>query len=814
MNTIDVSYQEAMLAVMGKETSFEAFKKQALFDYKLSVISRQTSLLSRREVLTGKAKFGITGDGKELPQIALAKVFEEGDFRSGYYRDQTLMFALNNLTVEQHFAQLYANPSLAAEPHSGGRQMNSHFATHSLNEKGEWNDLTKIKNSAADVSCTAAQMSRAVGLALASKKYKAIKELQTFTKFSKQGQEVTFATIGDASTSEGIFWEAVNAAGVMKIPLAISVWDDGYGISVPTKYQTTKGNISQALSGMEATDEDNRGILIFRAKAWDYVGLCKMYREGIEEVRKYHMPALFHITECTQPQGHSTSGSHERYKPKERLAWEKEHDCNLKMRTWLLDNDIATLEEIEEVEKAAKEQVKVGQRNAWKAFNLPIKKAISTVFSICKDFFKQINNKQAVLRAKEVIKQSIHPLRRDVAEMVMNLLIELKDEDPNLIKPLVDWVQEFNKNSGQLFTTHLHSQSKKSVANIKIIPPKYKLKPPIVNGYEILNACFSAALARDPRVMAFGEDVGKIGDVNQGFAGLQEKYGEARVFDTGIRENTIIGQGIGLAMRGLRPIAEIQYLDYFVYGLQPVVDDLATLHYRTCGRQKAPLLIRTRGHRLEGIWHTGSPMGMLLHAVRGVHLLVPRNMTQAAGFYNTMLQSDEPAIIVECLNGYRLKEKMPSNIGEFTIPLGVPEITRRGDDITIVTYGSCWRVAMQAAQKLEKVDIDCEVIDVQTLLPFDTKQCILQSLKKTNRILFLDEDVPGGATSFLYQQVLEIQGGYQYLDSPAETLTATEHRVPYGSDGDYYCKPVLEDVFKKVYEIMNEVDPVSYPIFY
>ncbi len=802
-------------AIMGKTMSFKKFKEEVLTDYRLACESRELSLMCRREVLTGKAKFGIVGDGKELPQIVLSKFFKEGDFRSGYYRDQTLMLALGNVTHEQLFAQLYANPDLDKEPHSGGRQMNAHFATKSIDRQGNWNDLTKIKNTSADVSCTAGQMPRAVGLALASKQFRQNKALHPYKNLSNKGNEVTFVTIGDASTSEGVFWEAVNAAGVQQIPMAISVWDDGYGISVPRKYQTTKDSISEVLRGFEIDDKRKNGvqsgILIYKVPGWDYPEMMRVYREGLKKVRELHIPALFHITELTQPQGHSTSGSHERYKDKERLQWEKENDCLLRMHNWVIESSIATTQELATIRTQAKQRIKEARNTAWSEFNNPIKQSIKELIGIYQQAVNRVSTPNILTNAIQSIQAEMNPVWHHISLSLRQVLFQLRNEPKENTQVLIDWYQQFQTTKQQQYTSHLYSESSQSPLNIPANLPVYSTDAPIKNGSEILNACFDAALTRDPKILAFGEDVGKIGDVNQGMAGLQAKHGELRVFDTGIREWTIMGQGIGLAMRGLRPIAEIQYLDYLVYGLEPLTDDLASLHYRTYGGQKAPLIVRTRGHRLEGVWHAGSPLGMIINALRGLHVLVPRNMTQAAGFYNTLLQGDDPALVIECLNAYRLKERLPDNIGTFTIPLGTPEILRSGSDISIVTYGACCRIAEQAAITLAQVGIDCEIIDVQTLLPFDIHHHILHSLKKTNRVLFVDEDVPGGATAYMMQQVLEKQNAYHYLDSPPATLTATQNRPAYGSDGNYYCKPGVEDVIEKVYAIMHEFDPTAFP---
>lgn len=799
-------------SISGKKQTAEEFTREILADYKLGRISREASLLGRKEVLTGKAKFGILGDGKELPQLALSKVFENGDFRSGYYRDQTLMLALGNVTVTQLFTQLYAHPNLKEEPHSAGRQMNAHFATRSLNEKGEWNNLMQIKNTSADISSTAAQMPRAVGLALASKKYRQVAQLQQLNGFSNNGNEITFVTIGDASTSEGHFWEAMNAAGVLQIPMVVSVWDDGYGISVPIEFQTTKGSISELMSGFK-TDELGRGIDLYTVYAWNYPELLKTYRQAAETARKTHRPALIHVKEVTQPQGHSTSGSQERYKSKERLQWEAEHDCLLKMRQWIIETGISDAETLDAIDSEAKDIAREAQKKAWAQFMHPIQQSLKELEAIYLQLQQQVAQPQIPEAALQTLKTSLNPTRRDVAANARKTLRLLRHENPQTTLPLKEWTARYQQQNHRAYADHLYSQSAQAIDNIKTNPPVYSQNSPVVNGFEVLNACFDAMLQRDPRVVAFGEDVGKIGDVNQGFAGMQAKHGIERVFDTGIREVTIIGQGIGMAMRGLRPIAEIQYLDYFIYGLQPVSDDLATLQYRTFGGQKAPLIIRTRGHRLEGIWHTGSPIGMLLNSVRGVHLLVPRNMTQAAAMYNTMLLSDEPAIIIECLNGYRLKEKLPDNIADITLALGTPEVLRSGTDITLVTYGSCCRIVMEAAEELQEMGISCEVIDVQTLLPFDVEHQILQSVKKTNRLLVIDEDVPGGASAYILQQILEQQGAYYHLDSAPATLTALPSRCAYGSDADYYCKPGPDDVTEKVYAIMQEAAPKRFPLF-
>ncbi len=779
-------------------------KEDVLKDFQTCCISRETSLLGRKEVLTGKAKFGILGDGKEVPQVAMARAFRPGDWRSGYYRDQTLMFALGLSTVEDFFAQLYADAD--NDPFSGGRQMNAHFATPALDEQGEWASQLEGFNISSDISSTAGQMSRGLGLALASKKYRHNKQLAEGTPFSNKGNEVCFCTIGDASTSEGIFWETVNAAGVLQVPLAISVWDDGYGISVPIEYQTTKGSISEALSGFQA-NEDGSGLDIYTAKAWDYPGLIALYAKAIAKVRETQIPALLHIQEVTQPQGHSTSGSHERYKSKERLEWEHEMDCILHMEQWIIQEGIASPEETAQIREEAKRYVKECRDRAWKAFNEPPRQYAKALQSV----YAQIPSDKAIDEIKREFKSLAQPLLSELMQNARRMRYLLMGKGVPAELELSNWITEVQALANRRYHTHLYSSSRHSALKVPPIAPEFADDALLKNGYEILNAFFDQAFERYPNLYAFGEDVGHIGDVNQGFAGLQKKYGEHHIFDAGIREATIMGQAIGMAMRGLRPIAEIQYLDYLIYGLQPLTDDLATLRYRSNGKQKAPAIIRTRGHRLEGIWHAGSPLGMIINSLRGMYVLVPRDMVRAVGMYNTMLQSDDPALIIECLNGYRLKERLPENIGEYTIPLGVPEVLRPGNDLTLVTYGSCVRVAQAGADLLEKRGISIELIDVQTLLPFDLEGCILESIQKTNRILFMDEDVPGGATAFMMQEVLEKQGGYRFLDSAPATLTAHAHRPPYGSDGDYFSKPSPEDVFEAVYKIMREAEPGRFP---
>ncbi len=783
--------------------SIEDFKDEILHDYYVAYSSREASLLGRKEVLTGKAKFGIFGDGKEVAQIAMAKYFQEGDFRSGYYRDQTFMFASGMSDIQKFFAQLYANPDIQEEPSSAGRQMNGHYATRFLNENGEWNDFTKTKNCSADISPTAGQMVRGLGLAFASKLYRNQEGLKDKTHFSNNGNEVCFTTIGDASTSEGLFWETVNAATVLKVPLAIFCWDDGYGISVPRKYQTAKNSISDALAGFQY-DENVGGLNIYKVKGWDYADLCNTFKKGIEKVRENHIPALFHVQEITQPQGHSTSGSHERYKSKERLEWEKEMDCIKKMREFIIENHFANEDELIDLEKKAKEEVQQAKKAAWESFLNPIKEQIKETERLGNQLLAAGDaNSEKISSLLQELSSTREPLRRDVMKTISKIIFIASPSNEK--SALEQFYQNLKTDAFDKYSSQLHSSSSKNVQNIHIVKAQYSSEQTFLNGFEILNKFFDHILSTRPEVFAFGEDVGHIGDVNQGFAGLQEKHGGWRVFDTGIREASIMGQGLGMAMRGLRPIAEIQYLDYLLYGLQPLSDDVATLQYRTKGGQKCPLIVRTRGHRLEGVWHSGSPMGMIINSVRGMYLCVPRNMVQAAGMYNTLLQSDEPAIVVECLNGYRLKEQVPSNLFEMTVPLGIPEIIQEGEDITIVSYGSTLRVIQEAIQEyLLPIGISCELVDVQTLLPFDTQHIILNSLKKTNRIIFIDEDVPGGASAYMYQHVMELQGGYRWLDVAPRTLSAMPHRPAYGSDGDYFSKPNAEDIATVIKEMMNE----------
>ncbi|QHT72176.1 transketolase [Rhodocytophaga rosea] len=770
--------------------------------------------MGRKEVFMGKAKFGIFGDGKEVAQLAMAKVFREGDIRSGYYRDQTFMFAIGELTLQQYFAQLYAHTDIEADPATAGRMMNGHYSTRSIDEQGKWKDLTKIKNSTTDISPTAGQMPRLVGLAYASKLYKHNPDLHYLTQFSNQGNEVAFGTIGNASTSEGMFFESVNAAGVLQIPMFISIWDDEYGISVPAEYQTTKGDISKILAGFQRTEEE-AGFEIFRVNGWDYAGLCEVYVQAARVCRDEHVPVLVHVLEMTQPQGHSTSGSHERYKSKERLAWEHEHDCIKKMRQWMLENGFATAEELEAIEVKSKETVRIAKNTAWIAFMESMRADYESALHLLETAANESAlYKTEITNIRELLVRTINPIRADAVVAVKKALRILRTESVQVKAQLQTWVKNAIAFNFQNYSSHLYSESAESALHVKAVKAVYKEDSPLLDGREVLKACFDDMLARDPRVFAIGEDVGKIGDVNQAFAGLQDKYGELRVTDTGIREVTIIGQGIGAALRGLRPIAEIQYLDYLIYALITLSDDLATLQYRTRGGQKAPVIIRTRGHRLEGVWHSGSPMSMILGSMRGIYVLVPRNMTQAAGFYNTMLQSDDAALIIECLNGYRLKEKLPANIGEFCVPLGIPEILREGTDVTIVTYGSMCRIVMEAAQQLERIGIYCEVIDVQTLLPFDIHHSIVQSVKRTSRVVFTDEDVPGGSTAFMMQKVLEEQDAYRWLDTKPRTIPAKEHRPAYATDGDYFSKPNTEDIFDVVYEMMHESDPAQFPAIY
>ena len=780
--------------------SFEGFRNTVIQDYKISLISREVSLLGKREVLTGKAKFGIFGDGKEVAQVALAKYFKNGDFRSGYYRDQTFMFAAGIANVEQYFSQLFADPDGNNDIFCAGRQMSSHFVTPTVDKNGNWLNLVNQKNTSADMAPTAGQMPRALGLAFASKCFREAQQKNEaeHTSLSNQGNEICFCTIGDASTSEGHFWESMNAAAVLQVPLAVFVWDDGYGISVPKNLQTTKSSISDALAGMQKLADTN-GIEIYKVKAWDYAGMCEVFEEGLQKIRDTHTPALFHIEEVTQPQGHSTSGSHERYKSAERLEWEKNWDCIKKMREWMLASGLATITELNSVEVEAKEFVKEAKANAWEKFIGPIKKQAEQAVQI-------INGLQVLSPAVQQIAAELsnnkEPLRRDVLKalaLVSDAAVGVKG-----VEKVKAYAAQLKNEAAGLFNTYLYNEGPKSALRVPAVQATYAADAPVVNAYEVLNKYFDALFASNPKVYAFGEDVGYIGDVNQGFAGLQEKHGADRISDTGIRELTIVGQAVGMAVRGLRPIAEIQYLDYLLYGLQPLSDDVATTHYRTNGQQSCPVIIRTRGHRLEGIWHSGSPMGMIVNALRGMYVCVPRNMVQAAGMYNTLLQSNDPAIVIECLNGYRLKEKLPNNLLAFKVPLGVPEIINEGTDITIVSYGSMLRIIEEAVVRLADEGISVELIDVQTLLPFDINHSIVKSLQKTNRILFIDEDVPGGATAYMFNHVMEEQGGYKWLDASPKTLAAKAHRPAYGSDGDYFSKPNTEDVIEAVRAVIAE----------
>ncbi len=794
-----------------EELSKEAFIDLVLDDYRIAFESRQASLLGRKEVLTGKAKFGIFGDGKEVAQLAMAKVFEKGDWRSGYYRDQTFMFAKGLSDVQKFFAQLYADPSVEKEPASGGRSMNGHFATRLLDEQGNWLSQNDRFNVSADISPTAGQMPRLLGLAVASKLYRENKDLHQFTNFSNKGNEIAFGTIGNASTSEGIFWEVINAANVMQVPMLMSVWDDGYGISVPAKYQTAKENISAILNGFK-TDNNGVGMEIFTARGWNYAELCNTYKQAADVCREKHTPVLVHVTEVTQPQGHSTSGSHERYKTKERLQWEIDFDCIAQMRKWIVESGFSTEASLDELEKNATEAVRLSQKAAWTDFASSIKSEVAEFVAVLNHTIAAGLSAPIVAESAKNIQEIKDPIRKDIGNALHKCLRETVKFSADLRKPLLDYLVQFNELNGARYSSHLTSESSSNVLNVIEVPAQFNDE--VVDGYQVVRACFEANMDRDPRIFAFGEDVGKIGDVNQGFSGLQEKFGELRVTDKGIREWSILGEGIGAAMRGLRPIAEIQYLDYLLYALEPMSDDLATLQYRTKGGQKSPVIVRTRGHRLEGIWHSGSPMGMIINSIRGMHVCVPRNMTQAAGMYNTLLRSDEPALVVECLNGYRIKEKMPTNIADFTVPFGKPDVLRFGEDVTLVTYGSCCRIAADACDMLAEVGIRVELIDVQTLLPFDINHSIVESVKNTNRVVFLDEDVPGGASAFMMQQVLENQEAYKYLDSKPLTITAKAHRAAYGSDGDYFSKPSADEVFASVYQLMHESNPTKWPALF
>jgi len=793
--------------------SFEDFKSEILNDYKIAVTSRECSLLGRREVLTGKAKFGIFGDGKEVPQLAWAKSFKNGDWRSGYYRDQTFMMAIGKLTIQQFFAGLYGHTNINHDPMSAGRQMGGHFATHTLEDDGTWKNLTTQKNSSADISPTAGQMTRLLGLAQASKIYRNVKGITNKTNFSINGNEVAWGTIGNASTSEGLFWETINAGGVLQVPMVISVWDDEYGISVHAKYQTTKENISEILKGFQRTETEN-GYEIIRVKGWDYPALIEAYQKAAKIAREEHVPVLIHVNELTQPQGHSTSGSHERYKNKERLTWESENDCNVKLREWVIANNFATDEELTAIEKNSVKEVREGKKEAWKAFLAPQKQEQKELLVLLNNLAESSSNKIFIQKLVSDLSSDREPLRKDIIGAARKSLRYVIGENTVEKKQLQDWMAKFYEIVQPKFSSNLYSEASNNATSIKEIVPTYSNTSEEVDGRVVIRDNFDSIFKNHPNTLIFGEDSGKIGDVNQGLEGLQDKYGELRISDAGIREATIIGQGIGMSLRGLRPIAEIQYLDYVMVCIQTLTDDLATTRYRTNGTQKAPLIVRTRGHRLEGIWHSGSQMGGLIHLLRGMYILVPRNMTKAAGFYNTLLQTDEPAIVIECLNGYRLKEKMPNNLGEFRTPIGVVETVKEGNDITLVSYGSTLRVVEEAAKELQQVGIDAEVIDVQTLLPLDINQDLVKSIAKTNRLLVIDEDVPGGASSYILSEIIDNQNGYQHLDSKPQTLTAKAHRPAYGTDGDYFSKPQTEDVFEKVYEIMSEANPDDFPKLY
>ena len=811
-------------SITSDEMSFSDFKKEVLNDYKIAKISRECSLLGRREVLTGKAKFGIFGDGKEVPQLAMAKAFKKGDFRSGYYRDQTFMMALGELSPQQFFAGLYAHADIKADPMSAGRQMGGHFATHSLHDDGSWKNLTKQYNSSADISPTAGQMPRLLGLAQASKVYRNEKSVQKNTNFSINGNEIAWGTIGNASTSEGLFFETINAAGVLQVPMIMSVWDDDYGISVHAKFQTTKESISEILKGFQRDSKYN-GYEIIIVNGWDYVKLMDVYQKAATIAREEHVPVLIHVKELTQPQGHSTSGSHERYKDKERLQWEKDHDCINKMREWILEFELETQdgeilrfvnseEELILLEKEAKKEVSEAKKEAWNAYLNDIKSDLFKVVSILDNAAKKSKNSTVINKYKSDLSALKEPTRKDVLSTARKCLRYLKDEKNSEKIALQQFIKNAIDNAFDKYSSQLTNESSKSVLHIAEKLPSYSQEKNIVDARVIMRDNFDTLLRKHPEILIFGEDAGFIGDVNQGLEGLQEKYGNIRISDTGIREATIIGQGIGMAMRGLRPIAEVQYLDYLLYALQIMSDDLATLRYRTFGKQKAPLIVRTRGHRLEGIWHAGSPLGAIIHSLRGIHVLVPRNMTKAAGFYNTLLDGDDPALVIECLNGYRLKEELPTNLGEFKTAIGVVETIKLGSDMTVVSYGSTLRLVEEAARELQQVGIDIEIIDAQSLLPFDINHDCVKSLAKTNKLLVVDEDVPGGATAYILQEILETQNGYQYIDSKPATLTAKAHRPAYGTDGDYFSKPSTEDIFEKIYEMMHEYNPEKFKRLY
>ncbi len=804
---------------MSKQNTTQFSKEEILNDYYLATLSRQISLMGRKEVLTGKAKFGIFGDGKELAQIALAKFYKDGDWRSGYYRDQTFMMAVGAFSAEEFFAQLYGQTDVKLNPGNAGRTFNNHFATRSLNNDGSWKDLTKQRNSTPDISPTAGQMPRLLGLAWASKLFRDNKELSKYSKFSNSGNEVAFGTIGDASTSEGHFWETINAAAVMQVPMALAIWDDGYGISVPREYQTTKGSISELLKGFEKGDKDSTGIILYKVKGWDYAGMIAAFSEGVERARKEHVPVVFHVTEITQPQGHSTSGSHERYKSAERLEWEKEFDCNKRFHDWIVQEKIATEQELTETEQKAIDDAKIARDKAWDAFTLPVKKERDELIKI-------IDNRSCMCKREHVDKVGIitnqlkaiqNPIRKDNMSAAKKILRHVCTDctmREKLQSDLSAWLDRNQKDGYDRYSSDLYCETDRAAWKVKEVKPVFSENSPMVNGREILRDNWDKVFEKNPLVVAFGEDVGGIGGVNQSYEGIQAKYGKNRITDTGIREATILGQGLGLALRGMRPITEIQYFDYLLYALQTMSDDVATTRWRTKGGQMAPMIISTRGHRLEGVWHSGSPLSMVINSIRGIYVCVPRNMTQAAGFYNTLLDSDDPALVIEPLNGYRLKERRPDNIGEYKVPLGIPEILKSGTDVTLVTYGSCIRIAQDAVDQLAEFGISAELIDVQTLLPFDLPNIVLESIKKTNRVVFFDEDVPGGATAFMMQKVLEERNGYQYLDSAPKTITAKEHRPAFSTDGDYFSNPNAEDVFDGIYQLMHEVNPKRYPKLY
>ncbi len=790
--------------------SFEDFKTEVIKDYKLAVTSRECSLLGRREVLTGKAKFGIFGDGKEIPQLAWAKAFKNGDWRSGYYRDQTFMMAIGELTIQQFFAGLYGDTNTGADPMSAGRQMGGHFATKSINEDGSWRNLAEQKNSSADISPTAGQMPRLLGLAQASKIFRQVKGLENFSNLSDKGNEVAWGTIGNASTSEGLFWETINAAGVLQVPMVMSVWDDEYGISVHARHQTTKENISEVLKGFQR-DEHGKGYEIIRVTGWNYAELVEAYQKAGKIAREEHVPVLVHVKELTQPQGHSTSGSHERYKSQDRLSWEREYDCNVQFRKWVLENNFASEEELDAIDKDIKKQVREGKKAAWSAFITPQQQEQQEALTLLTNLAESSSNKVFIEKLKNDLAGDTEPNRGKIAATVRKALRYVVSESSAEKGQIQDWLNNYFETVQPKYSSHLYSEAKVKATDIQEVKPTYDTSAEDVDARMVLRDNFDAIFSKHPEVLIFGEDAGEIGDVNQGLEGMQEKYGELRVSDCGIREATILGQGIGMAMRGLRPIAEIQYLDYILYALQIMSDDLVTVQYRTKGQQKAPLIVRTRGHRLEGIWHSGSQMGGLIHLLRGMYILVPRDMTKAAGFYNTLLETDEPGLIIECLNGYRLKEKLPTNLGEFRTPIGVVETIKEGSDITLVSYGSTLRIVMQAAKELQQVGIDAEVIDVQSLLPLDINKQMVESVKKTNRLLVIDEDVPGGASAYILSEIVDNQDGYKFLDSKPQTLAAKPHRPAYGTDGDYFSKPSTEDVFEKVYAMMNEANPEAYP---